>query len=170
MIEYIKHLNLETILENNIFDTIGFNGPIIVGIITIYQLLKRKLYLIAFFIFYYFNTFINEELKMYIKQERPKDGKNYSNENNSGAHVYGMPSGHAQSVFFSLTFLHLVIQSEILLIINLFIASLTMYQRWSYKKHTIEQLIAGAIAGVFIAYISFRITKKYLEQRRPNWL
>jgi 4-hydroxybenzoate polyprenyltransferase len=62
------------------------------------------------------------------------------------------------------TFLYLVKESPTWLLIGLFIAGLTVYQRLKYKRHTIEQLCVGAILGIMIAYGGFYITKKYLQE------
>ena len=74
-----------------------------------------------------------------------------------------MPSGHAQSSMFSLTYLYLVKQSPSWLLIELFIAILTLYQRWNYRRHTIQQLFVGSVVGIVFAYISFVISKRYLR-------
>jgi membrane-associated phospholipid phosphatase len=80
-----------------------------------------------------------------------------------GSEKYGMPSGHAQSVFFSTTFLYLVKGSPSWLIIELFIVALSIYQRLKYRQHTLEQLFTGSAIGLLFAVFSFNITKQWLS-------
>ena len=152
--------------DKSFTDYLGFNGPYIVSIITALRLLNRFPYLIAFIVSRYFNDQINKILKVIIREERPDNGKNYGDEKYEGASRYAMPSGHTQEIFFSLMFLCLVTKSTFLLILTCFIAALTVYQRVISRKHTLKQLIAGAIIGSLDAHISYRITKKFIETKR----
>jgi membrane-associated phospholipid phosphatase len=148
----------------NIFDYIGYMGPIITSIITITTLLDKQKYLISFIFGSIINNFLNEYLKNWIKQPRPQNPIPYMDDDRiKGVHIYGMPSGHAQIVVFTVTFLYLTKGNHILLLISLFIAILTLYQRWSFRRHTVEQLIIGSITGASFAYLLFFTTKKYLE-------
>ena len=110
------------------------------------------------------NSLINKIAKVIIKQPRPNDGKSIFNENYTGSEMYGMPSAHAQSVFSSLTFLYLVKESPAWLFVELFIAGLTVYQRWKYRRHTLEQLGVGAVLGMIVAYGGYFMTKQYLQE------
>ena len=78
--------------------------------------------------------------------------------------MYGMPSAHAQSVFMSLTFLYLVKESPAWLLGELFIAGLTVYQRWKYNRHTLEQLGVGALLGSLVAYVGYYTVKTNLQK------
>ena len=148
-----------------IVDTIGFFGPHILLCIGIILLWKQSKYFYGYLLFYMINTFINKLLKMVIREPRPKDGKNIMGfEKNvyEGIEEYGMPSGHAQSCFYSMSYLYLVKENPIWLIVNLFIASLTIYQRWSYNRHTAQQLLVGSMVGAFVGWASVTIVNKYL--------
>lgn len=148
-----------------IVDTIGFFGPHILLCIGIILLWKQSKYFYGYLLFYVINTFINKLLKMVIREPRPKDGKNIMGfEKNvyEGIEEYGMPSGHAQSCFYSMSYLYLVKENPIWLIVNLFIASLTIYQRWSYNRHTAQQLLVGSMVGIFIGWASVIFINKYL--------
>ena len=148
-----------------IVDTIGFFGPHIILCIGIILLWKQSKYFYGYLLFYMINTFINKLLKMVIREPRPKDGKNIMGfEKNvyEGIEEYGMPSGHAQSCFYSMSYLYLVKENPIWLIVNLFIASLTIYQRWSYNRHTAQQLLVGSMVGVVLGWASVTIVNKYL--------
>ena len=155
----------------NIVDYVGFFGPHILFITSLFILWKQFIqytdyYLYGYVFFLFVNKFINKLVKLLIKEPRPKGGKNIiDNEDRfyKGIEQYGMPSGHVQSCFFSLTYLYLVKKSPLLLMIELFITSLTFYQRWNYKRHTILQLCVGSIIGILFGYISFTIVKMYLK-------
>jgi membrane-associated phospholipid phosphatase len=75
-----------------------------------------------------------------------------------------MPSGHAQSSFFSNVYLWLVTGSMGYFLSGLFIASITVYQRWRDKRHTIQQLALGAIVGTLFAYGSYYMLSKKILQ------
>ena len=154
-----------------IIDYIGFFGPHILFITSLFVLWKQFIqyndtFLYGYIFFLFISKFINKLLKIIIKEPRPDGGKNIiDNEDRfyKGIEQYGMPSGHVQSCFFSLTYLYLVKKSPLLLMIELFITSLTFYQRWKYKRHTLLQLSIGSIIGLILGYISFTIVKSYLK-------
>ena len=154
-----------------IIDYIGFFGPHILFITGLFVLWKQFIqyndtFLYGYIFFLFISKFINKLLKIIIKDPRPNGGKNIiDNEDRfyKGIEQYGMPSGHVQSCFFSLTYLYLVKKSHLLLMIELFITSLTFYQRWKYKRHTLLQLSIGSIIGLILGYISFTIVKSYLK-------
>jgi membrane-associated phospholipid phosphatase len=147
-----------------IIEKIGFMGPLILLFIGIYNLCNQQKYLLSYLVFFVGNTIINKILKKIIKQKRPSNSKKILNEEYSGEELYGMPSGHAQSCFFSISFLYFVKGSPTWLIIELFIAALTIYQRWKYRQHTLEQLFAGSLVGIAFAYFSFYLTKQWLSE------
>ena len=148
----------------NIIDKIGFFGPVIIFLISIYNLWNQQKYLISYLVFSFCNTIVNKILKVIIQQKRPNGSIKIMDESYEGIENYGMPSGHAQSSFFSIAFLYFVKGSSIWLIAELFIAGLTVYQRWKYRQHTIEQLIMGSILGICFAYLSYYITKQWLTE------
>lgn len=149
-----------------IVDMIGFFGPQILITISVISLWKYNLHFYGYLVFLMINKMINKILKQIIKQPRPKDGKSIiENEDRfyKGIEQFGMPSGHIQSCFYSLTYLYLVKQSPTITIIELFITSLTFYQRWKYNRHTIQQLCVGSFVGILLGYLSFIIVNRYLR-------
>jgi membrane-associated phospholipid phosphatase len=145
-------------------DYIGFQGPVITFGITTVALLNQKPYLLSYLVFFAANTYLNKFLKMAIKQPRPEGSKMISMmDHNDGHHKYGMPSGHAQWTSFSLTYLYLVKQNVYLLLLETFILALTLYQRWKYNRHSIEQLVVGTIVGSGFACASYYFTREYLR-------
>ena len=143
-----------------LLDRIGYNGPIIMGFMNIFSMWKQPRFLSLYLLFYFIDLYINKWIKILIKEPRPtgynraNDGGKYIDE-----HIYGMPSSHSETVFYSLVYLWLVIESKIMFIIGLFICLLTVYQRWKYKKHSIKQLISGAFVGTIMAHIVYYICK-----------
>jgi len=142
-----------------ILDTIGHYGPILVFVIAIYNIFYMKYYFWSFLILSLVNAKLNEIFKLYIREPRPKDQIAFIDHNNlTGPHLYGMPSGHAQGISFSIIYLYLVKQSNPLLYLTLFIGGLTIYQRWKYHRHSIEQLAAGFITGSVLGYFAYYLT------------
>ena len=140
-------------------DTIGHYGPIIVFLITIYNIFYMKYYFWNFLILTLMNAKFNEIIKLYIREPRPKDQVEFIDHNNLvGAHLYGMPSGHAQGISFSIIYLYLVKRSIPLLFLTLFIGGITIYQRWKYHRHNIRQLIIGFGIGLVLGYFAYYLT------------
>jgi membrane-associated phospholipid phosphatase len=155
-------MSSEKYSDNSILDHIGFFGPIIVIIISIIKLWNQPPYLFGYLFFELINNVTNSVLKVLIHQERPAGGRSIINETYTGANTYGMPSSHTQTVAFSTVFLYLTKASPTYLILESFILALTFYQRWKYKRHTVEQLTAGVVVGTIIAYIGFYMTKQII--------
>ena len=103
-----------------VFDTIGFYGPIILFFIVIYYLWKRNTYLIVYILSFGINMYLNKFLKIIFRQARPENPIPFSKlEKYKNEEQFGMPSGHAQSVFFSLVYLYQLNHSFTIFISNL---------------------------------------------------
>jgi|688.fasta_scaffold279342_2 membrane-associated phospholipid phosphatase len=151
-----------------LIDNIGFLGPLIQMVINIAYIWNRNKYLITYLAFFLLNSQLNNGLKYLIKEPRPPN-QIYLNEydiseKTLAQHKYGMPSGHAQSTGYSVAFLYLVTKSPPLLMVSMFIGAITVYQRYKYHRHTIEQLVAGLVTGVSMALISHTLVTKYYIQ------
>ena len=148
-------------------DLVGFYGPLIIGLINAFALWCRKMYLIAYVLFFALNSFLNGILKNLIQQSRPS-GQIYLNDHDvvpdSAPSKYGMPSGHAQSVGYSITYLYLVVNKPIVLCVSLFIGALTVYQRFKYRRHTLTQLFAGLVIGSLFAIVSYEVTRTLINK------
>lgn len=150
-------------------DIIGLYGPFILFALSIYFLYPTLSYLSVYLIVCISNSLINNILKNWIREPRPKDPISYYDDNQlTGAQMYGMPSGHAQSVIFSTVFIYLTTNSRTLLLLYVFISALSIFQRWKYRRHTIKQLLAGSIVGAIIALCSIYITKQFLEKYKTS--
>jgi membrane-associated phospholipid phosphatase len=150
-------------------DLIGFYGPLIIGLINAFALWCRKMYLIAYVVFFALNSFLNGILKNLIQQARPS-GQIYLNDHDivpdTTPSKYGMPSGHAQSVGYSITYLYLVVNNPIILYVSLFIGALTVYQRFKYRRHTLTQLFTGLVIGSLFAMGSYVVTRTLMTQQK----
>jgi membrane-associated phospholipid phosphatase len=145
-------------------DSIGFFAPLILLLVSLWKLASRPPYLIAYVVGFFMNMGLNSVAKLWFKEARPEGGRNlFSWENYSGAEKYGMPSLHAQSDMYSIAFLWLVVGSPEWTTFELVLYGLTLYQRWSYKRHTIQQLGVGTCVGAVMAYFVYSLTKNYLR-------
>jgi dolichyldiphosphatase len=142
-----------------LLEMVGFNGPFIVAVITLVSIWKQTKFLLAYLVGFILNIMLNHGLKGWICQSRPKSSIDHSFFDNianyNGIEIYGMPSGHSQMIFFSLIYLYLVKKSNFLLMTTLFLAGITLYQRWFYGRHTIEQLLVGSFIGTLFAFVWF---------------
>lgn len=142
-------------------DLIGLFGPAILFVISLWYLWGNGIYWTWNIVLFCINLIINSGLKDWIKESRPVGGRSMTTyETYKGAQEYGMPSGHSQLVSGLVTYSYLVKPSTMNLISGLFIISLTLYQRWKYKRHSIEQLGVGAVVGILVSYISYTLITK----------
>lgn len=165
----------------NIVDHIAYKGPIIITIITALQLINQLPYLMSFVIFNFINIKLNEFLKICFREPRPEKinlvdenqkysiitlfhGKTGSPHVNS-AHVYGMPSGHAQSGGFALGFLWFVKRMNPVFMLVCFLYVMTLFQRWITKRHTIQQLFVGFLVGFGFSGLAYYGTKQFLYSK-----
>ena len=155
-----------------LLDWIGYNGPYIVLLLCCILLVGRyNAFFIGYIIFTVINKQLNEILKMIFKQSRPKGQifTNIDNEKFKGSQYYGMPSGHAQSISFSVMFVYLITYSQYIILFMTFIWGLTVYQRYKYKRHSIEQLVLGSFIGGLFAIISYNITEQVIKRYYNNY-
>lgn len=141
-------------------DYIGFYGPIIMIVLVTFGLWGRTKYLIFFLLFFIANYYFNEILKSYIKEPRPAafnstQSPTLKYEYFANHRSYGMPSGHAQDVFYSLIFLFLAkTQFTVYSVAGIFVSAITVFQRFKTKRHSAKQLAAGAVVGGAVAYLA----------------
>lgn len=145
------------------FDGIGFYGPILViGVICI-ALYKQQKYMWIYVIFIFVNNYINRGLKLIILENRPSKPIPFSRyENYKHAEMYGMPSGHASAIGFSIIYLLLVKGYSSWVICCMFIGILTMYQRWKYRRHTAEQVMIGVITGSIFGWLVYTVATRWI--------
>jgi membrane-associated phospholipid phosphatase len=153
--------------EKNIFikilDYIGLTGPFLLFIFSIFLLRNKTFLFISYIIGFGLNIIVNFILKDIIQQPRPsQDIKLINIAKNNGKRIgsdkYGMPSGHAQLCFYSVTYIYLVLKNTKITTLYLFISLLTLFQRIKYKNHTFIQVMVGAIVGLLTGYIIYIYT------------
>ena len=145
-------------MENELLllDYIGFFGPVILFCISVWKLSVRIPFLYGYLGLFLASTIINKALKLVFQEPRPEGSMTIVGEPYQGADEYGMPSGHAQSVCFSATYLYLVTKNALWLVLELCVVGLTMIQRWKYKNHSVGQLAVGALVGTFWGYYGYQ--------------
>ena len=142
----------------NTFDYIGYYGPIILLLFAIMILISRTKTLILYILFFAVNVYLNGILKSLFREPRPAGNMIFNDmENTDGGEQYGMPSGHAQSVAYTATFLYLFTKSPHMFMGACFIGAITIYQRYKYKRHSISQLLVGIIIGALVAVLCDKI-------------
>jgi membrane-associated phospholipid phosphatase len=146
---------------------IGFWGPLILmglSICILSRLPFRQLG--AYGIGQLGSSLVNYVAKGLIRQPRPSSETvhyftwdsfedRFHKANRMGVQEYGMPSGHAQSVFFSLMFMHYAVKNDWLTFFYFCIAIITAVQRIIYKNHSLEQVITGGIIGGCLGYLAW---------------
>ena len=153
-------------------DWVGYLGPFIVMIINSYALWIQPYYLVGYLFFLFFSSIVNKTLKYIYKEPRPDNEISIENMdifNWTGIKdIYGMPSGHAQSVSFSLSYLYFVQESIYVVLLTTSILGLTIFQRWNYRKHTLLQLFVGTVVGLLVGALAFQVTKFSLEDNQEK--
>jgi len=138
-----------------IFINVGFNMPSIAFLLSFIYIFLKKGKIMLFIIFFFLCMIINTSLKLIIKEQRPEKRDFYTP---LLGHEYGMPSGHAQLVTFSLFYLYLLYPNNpILLFIASLCTTITSYQRVYTKMHTKKQVYAGIGVGLLLAFIASNI-------------
>ena len=157
-----------------IFNYLGEFAPIILFLSSLYLLLDKD-NLFFYYIFGIFtNILLNLILKGIIQQPRPLDDEKLFNlalrnankdvfKDGIPFNVFGMPSGHAQSVLFSTVFIYLALKYKKILLFYLSISIFTMIQRIYNNYHSISQIIVGDIVGALFACFIFYIVQQKLK-------
>lgn len=146
-------------------DGLGFYGPLLVIVCVLMSLRNMPQYALLYLVFVFINNWVNRLLKLMFMQDRPLGSIPFSKyETYRGAEHYGMPSGHASSVAFSWMFLYLLKPHSWWLLVTGFIGVLTCIQRWKYKRHSVEQVVAGLFSGGAMAYLVQYIYKKIYKR------
>jgi membrane-associated phospholipid phosphatase len=157
-----------------IFNNIGSYSSFYVWALSIYLLCDKQKLLFYYVIGFFVNVLLNLVLKGIIQQPRPTDdinifnlavgnGKRFIFKDGIPYDVFGMPSGHAQTVLFSTAFVYFALRNNKILYIYLLISLITMGQRVVFNHHTISQVFIGAIAGSFFGYFVYYLCKENIR-------
>ena len=156
----------------SMFDMLGFYGPFLLILLTVIVLKNRTMYYNYYFIGYLVNMLTNEVLKLVLKQPRPNTDEalfrmmKHNRQQGLDPQQYGMPSGHAQSVAYSTSFLFFLTRKArdlqqwpwIFAIVSLW----TIVQRVWKKEHSVAQVLVGAILGSAMGFLFFSFSEKKL--------
>jgi membrane-associated phospholipid phosphatase len=122
----------------------------------------------------FLDTILNLFLKGIFKQPRPLEdtqkfnlaithGKRFLFKNGIPYDIFGMPSGHSQSVLYSTIFMFFALKKKSnILYIYYIIAALTMIQRIYSNNHYLYQVIAGGLIGALVGYTMFFLSGQQL--------
>jgi len=154
---------------------IGSHGPLILYLLSCYFLWKKKTLYFYYNIGFLIDTILNIILKGILQQPRPSadikqfnlaitNGKRFVFKDGVPFDLFGMPSGHAQSTFFSTVFMYYSMKNERILQIYLFITLLTMCQRVVYNFHTLLQVVVGGMIGSIFGYFIYYQSQKKLAE------
>jgi len=167
----------EIIQSVKIMDYIGVFGPLLLMAFSFLLLLNKPLLLCVYIIGSGTNIVVNLILKNLFKDPRPKEDillldLGLTKDKRAPLDRYGMPSGHAQSVGFSCSFIYFTLHNASFFYIYLLVSILTMFQRYKYKNHTFFQIIIGFIIGLFMgvtfAYFGKYYTKGSLKMKEDD--
>jgi membrane-associated phospholipid phosphatase len=154
----------------NILYEIGTYGPIILMFQSWYLLWDNNNLFFYYTLGIFLNAVLNTIFKGVIQEPRPMfDGKKlsllkihqkeYLFQNGIPFDIYGMPSGHAQSVLFSTLFIYLSLKQTNWLYVYLILSLITCYQRVKYDFHYISQVIVGSIIGSAFGYFMYNLAR-----------
>lgn len=158
--EYMNSMGLVDMVIQGV-DAVGYVAPKTLSILALYFLRNHSKYFVMFVLGYVVNYYTNKYLKSVFKQPRPSDQirnplfeKNIKDGHES-ENKYGMPSGHAQRCFFAIGYVYWVRRSKNILFPMLLLGGISLYQGLKYRRHTVEQLVAGSLIGITLSYVFF---------------
>jgi membrane-associated phospholipid phosphatase len=156
----------------NILYELGIYSPILLIIFSFNLLWNKNLLFFYYTIGVFLNSLLNIILKGIIQEPRPLlDSKNlsimklhkkeYLFQNGIPFDIYGMPSGHAQSAFFSTIFIYLSFKK--INYIYIILTLITCYNRIAYNYHSISQVIVGSFIGLSFGYFIYNLARDKIK-------
>ena len=166
-------------LLENMFFNVGNYSPYILFFITLYFLWNKQHLLYFYIVGYILNIVLNIILKIIFKHPRPSDDEKLFNialknakqiifKNVPYWDIYGMPSGHAQSVFYSTIYIYLSLKNIYITLFYFIFSLLVCFQRVYFKFHSLDQILVGSIIGSTFSYIVFCFAQKKLKGKLKN--
>ena len=156
------------------FFYLGGFGPLILFFSSLFLLWNKENLFYYYSVGIFLDSILNLFLKGIFKQPRPsedpklfnialKNGKRFIFKDYIPHDIFGMPSGHTQSSFFSSIFIFLSLKNYYVLFIYLIITLITMIQRIIYDYHTLFQVIVGGIVGSLFGYYFYYLAQQKLQ-------
>jgi membrane-associated phospholipid phosphatase len=160
-----------------IFKKLGQFSPFLLFFISIFLLRNKNNLLFYYVVFFVIGLLINLILKGLIQESRPsidtktfnlmmKSKDRYIYKHGIPYDIFGMPSGHSQSVLFSTIFIYLSLHDIKILLLYLFIDIITLVQRVVDNHHTVKQVIVGSIVGCLLGYVAFKFAQTNIEGKK----
>ena len=79
-----------------------------------------------------------------------------------------MPSGHAQTIAYSLGFIALTVSNLYVIIAFALLVFVTCVQRVLWSRHYVDQVIIGSAVGISMAYLTVKIKTRLMESESHN--
>lgn len=166
------------------FNFMGSYGPLILFFISV-KLLWVKSNFLAYYIYGFFlDIILNLILKGIFKQPRPsedpelfklaiKSGNRFKFSNGFPHDIFGMPSGHTSSVFYSTIFIILSLKNTKISIFYLLFSLIIVVHRLYFNHHTFFQTVIGSIVGIlfgsFIYYMSSQKIMGKISEKKDDF-
>ena len=171
------------------FDNVGEYGPGLIFIISIYLLYKNPILATTYTIGYTLNILFNFLLKGIFQLPRPNENmKKFEAAVRLNKYMelnrFGMPSGHAQTMIYSLVFVSFALlstknkvkginTSQNWIALMVLLSIITLAQRVHFLWHSFAQIFVGSIIGALIGYGFFYYAqiriRGSLKQKEEQW-
>lgn len=175
-IKILKILPYGMKVFTELFHEVEIYGPALLGVLPIYLLWDRKKLFFYYIVGFFISAIVNLALKGLLQLPRPSEdtarfnlaldhGRRFIFKSGLPYDVFGMPSGHAQLVFYSTTFIYLSLKNQSIFYGFLFVSLLTISQRVAFNYHTPLQVIVGAIVGATLGYLVYNMARNNIAAR-----
>ena len=167
-----------------LFEEFGKFGPFFLIFLSMYLLWNKNNLFFFYTIGLFIDAILNIVLKGIIQQPRPNvDPKTFNLALTHGRRIlfkdgipydiFGMPSGHAESVFFSTAFIYCALKKKYILYGYIFMSLIVISQRVFFMHHTPLQVFVGAIIGsalgVFVYYLARLNLKGHITEKLDDF-
>ena len=160
-----------------ILKKIGSYGPLILLLFSIFLLRNKSNLLFYYILFFGISVILNVVLKGLIQESRPcidretfqlmmKNKERYIKKSGVPYDIFGMPSGHSQSVVFSTIFIYLCLRDFKILLVYTVVSLITLFQRVINNHHTILQVVLGSFVGALLGYIGYIMARISIEGKK----
>jgi len=168
----------------DLFNKFGSYAHITIFFLSAYLLSNKDNLLFYFIVGFVVNKILNLVLKGIFQQPRPSEdiktfnlalehGKRFIFKDGMPYDIFGMPSGHAQTLLFSTAFVYFALRNKKILYLYLLLSLITLCQRVVFKHHTIAQVLAGAFIGAlfgyFVYYLSGEKMKGHIREKLDDF-
>jgi membrane-associated phospholipid phosphatase len=159
---------------STIFTIFGSFGPFILIAFTSYLLWNKSNLFFYYQIGIVISAILNLILKGILQFPRPsedikefnlaiKNGHRFVFKNGIPHDIFGMPSGHSQSVMFTVTYISFALKNLKISLSFLFVALLTMTERIIDNHHTFMQIVVGGLTGIVYGYLFYYFAQQKIK-------